>query len=329
MAIEITQASQRELHSVFGAAASLATTLTSHTIDSGLAWPEFLLSHFERHGMSLAELARIEQLTIAPLVPSGDVQSWQDYAGKHHDWIQEGVSTRLGDQSATVGDISSVVYRFDGEGVAPQTGSGVNGSYAPVWQQYPAPLDPSIVNFDLLSHPSFATHFEYLSVSNRAVLSDVVDLNFLLQGSSAVSASEDHSFFLHPIYGDFSSDAKLVGFIVGVLSWEALFDDQISENSGKVSVLLHNSCGTQVTYEIDGPEAVFVGPGDFHDTEYDSMEVSVLLNEAVEGLDQCIFRISVYPTADFHNRFDSSSPWVYSALAVFVFLFPACKFQRV
>jgi hypothetical protein len=185
------------------------------------------------------------------------------------------------------------------------------------------------VNLDLLSEPSFVTHFEYLSVSSRAVLSDVADLTFLLQGSSTQPVGGNHSFFLHPIHGDFSSDANLVGFIVGVISWESLFTDQISESSGKVLVVLHNSCGTQMTYEINGPDAVFLGKGDFHDCEYDSMEVSVLLNEAIEGLNQCIYGINVYPTDDFHSPFDTSAPWVYSALAVFMFFFTASKCQRV
>jgi hypothetical protein len=38
-------------------------------------------------------------------------------------------------------------------------------------------------------------------------------------------------------------------------------------------VVLHSTCGDHYTYQLDGPEAIFLGEGDLHDTSYDYMEV--------------------------------------------------------
>jgi hypothetical protein len=33
------------------------------------------------------------------------------------------------------------------------------------------------------------------------------------------------------------------------------------------------TCGDHYTYQLDGPDAIFLGEGDLHDTSYDYMEV--------------------------------------------------------
>eukprot|EP00977_Amphora_coffeiformis_P030125 scaffold44851_cov160-Amphora_coffeaeformis.AAC.1 len=168
---ESVQFSKHEIQSVVHATQNLATTITSHVVDTGSVWPEIVAPHFELQGMGLSQLARVQHLTIVPLVDIKNLGEWEHFALENKGWIQEGVNARLGNMSTWVEDITNFVYRLDGDSVVPQTGLGIDGKYAPVWQQYPAPSGEltSVINMDLFSHPSFQKHFDTLAKTNSPV----------------------------------------------------------------------------------------------------------------------------------------------------------------
>ena len=40
-----------------------------------------------------------------------------------------------------------------------------------------------------------------------------------------------------------------------------------------ITAVLENDCGQKFTYEIDGPDALYLGKGDLHEPAYDSSKV--------------------------------------------------------
>jgi hypothetical protein len=63
-------------------------------------------------------------------------------------------------------------------------------------------------------------------------------------------------------------------------------------------VVLHSTCGDHYTYQLDGPDAIFLGEGDLHDTSYDYMEVDT------EFARSCNI---TFPTPSEHCEYDSVS----------------------
>ena len=321
--------SKHELQSVVHATENLATTIMSHVIDTRSVWPEIVVPHFELQGMGLSQLARVQQLTIVPLVDIDHLEQWEEFALENHGWIQEGVNARHGNESAPVEDITTFVYRLDGNSVVPQTALGIDGKYAPLWQQYPAPSDDStsVINMDLFSHPSFEKHFGTLRKTNTPVLSEIISLDFLfLRDQKSEGGLRKHTFLMQPLYSGFSSPQTLVGFIVGIFSWEDMFLHMSRPNEKKVSIVLHSTCGGIVTYETDGYETILVSMTDAHDRAFDHLEVSeemtgVLDEASSQGVDQCTYGVSIYPTSGFRDQFFSGAPFLYAVLAVLLFGF--------
>jgi hypothetical protein len=284
-------------------------------------------------------------ISYSPLVTSENRAAWEDHAVAKQGWIQEGVdlSPDLHEgYDLTVANISKDIFRFsDGDTGVPvlQDRDGADfgpGHYAPVWEQAPAPHDPSIVNFDLLSHPVFNRVYHGMWETRLPVMSEVTDLNFFYGGAVRDDVDHPHSFLLHPVYPYFSEDFSyavddLVGFVVAILPWDSYFTNILPEGVDGMVVVLHDTCGDHYTYQLDGPKAIFLGEGDLHDTRYDYLEVdtefaSFLQHNFSDTHEHCEYDLRIFPTKEMEDVYTSNKPILYTLVVVLVFVFTAMVF---
>jgi hypothetical protein len=71
-------------------------------------------------------------------------------------------------------------------------------------------------------------------------------------------------------------DSNLVGVLAETLFWRDLMGYILPKGSNGVVVVFGNACNQSFTFQINGPSAVYLGPSDLHDSEYDYLEVRVL-----------------------------------------------------
>ena len=117
--------------------------------------------------------------------------------------------------------------------------------------------------------------------------------------------------------------------------------------------MLANSCGQTYTYELKGEkvsiqtrlsayarasfaynqlvQAKFLGDGDFHDRNFDYLEVRVPFSdeqgpEDTLDLGYCLYEFRVYPSAEFKERMLDSSPLLLSLISAVVFFAIAVGF---
>lgn len=327
---EVLNLFQDEIASVLYTSKSLSTTITSHTIESGMQWPEVVVPHFELQGTSLAELAEVAQMNIVPLVNVPMVEEWQAFSVENQGWIEDGL--KLHNESVTVDKIIRFVYHVENDKVVAQTGPGVSGYYSPVWQQYPAPSDPTVVNFDLLSLPNITQHFIALLETNSPIVSRMLNLDFLLQREISDTDSAKHTFMMQPLYPDFSKTEviDMVGYILTVVAWEDIFAKIIRLDEEGLTIVVSNTCGDSLTYQTATSETII---GDIHDGEFDDLALSVdmrtlLDDSAYQGGGHCAYSATVYPTSDLENKFLSNAPLLYGAMAILLFFFTTGKFSR-
>jgi hypothetical protein len=120
------------------------------------------------------------------------------------------------------------------------------------------PHDPSIINFDLLSHPVFNRVYHGMWETRLPVMSEVTDLDFFYGGAIRDNVDHPHSFLMHPVYPfspDFSYAVDDLGFVVAILPW-----DTSPTSSPRVSTawwLFFMTRGDHYTYQLDGPDAIF------------------------------------------------------------------------
>jgi hypothetical protein len=319
-----------EFEAVVHATQALATTTTSHAIQTETQWPEILLPHFELQGMGLSELAKIAQLNIVPLVYAEAVEAWQAFSIDNQGWIKDGLHVQSGNESTSVDSITSFVYRLEDDGIAPQTGQGISGRYSPVWLQYPAPSDPIMVNFDLLSSIDISDHYNTLLKKNALTFSNLLDLDFLLSPNNSGTNDAVHTFLMQPLYFDFSNTKTqdLVGYVLTIFSWKDIFESIIHSDDRGIALVLSSTCGNSLTFHTSTRQTTM---GDLHDSDFDNLAVSLdlgtsLSEDSEEEFDHCSYRATAYPTAELQDSFLSSTPWLYGVLAVLLFFFTTVVF---
>jgi hypothetical protein len=87
------------------------------------------------------------------------------------------------------------------------------------------------------------------------------------------NTSYPHSFVAHPVHmipGDFNSE--MVAYVGGGFAWDFALRNLLPLGVDGIIVELKNNCNQSFTYEIEGPDAYFVGDGELHEPKYNKME---------------------------------------------------------
>ena len=129
------------------------------------------------------------------------------------------------------------------------------------------------------------------------------------------------------------------GLFAMSMYWRDLLKNILPDASSGIVIVFDNPCGPSFTYQIDGPEAVYLGDNDQHDSNYDYMLVSADLlglrefaikDSAYSGLplnDQnCPFRLRVYPSDSKKDAFMTSDSILFACLSVVIFVFTSAVF---
>jgi hypothetical protein len=70
-------------------------------------------------------------------------------------------------------------------------------------------------------------------------------------------------------------DYELLGFISISIYWRDLLTDLLPPGSDGIVIVIENECNPSFSFQVTGPDVTYLGRGDLHDTEFDSMEVNV------------------------------------------------------
>ena len=128
-----------------------------------------------------------------------------------------------------------------------------------------------------------------------------------------------------------ASQSTVVGVLAPSIYWRNLITDILPDGSGAVDAVFR--LGSSVfTYRIDGPNAIFLGQGDRHDTHFDQLATSGRLfnsdsqrSTSYTGLPVSEYvsdyTIHIYPSADMEDQFLTSNPACMTALTVLIFAF--------
>jgi hypothetical protein len=150
---------------------------------------------------------------------------------------------------------------------------------------------------------------------------------------------EASSFVLTPVFSSFSETSDIVAAYLLRIVWEEYFKYLLPEGRNGIDVVLDDSCGTVVTFRLDGPDADEVGYEDLHDPSYnnlgmgwaylDSFREMIPADEydpslAAEG--ECVYILHVYPTDAFKDDYTTDNPLRYAFAVSLIFVFTALVF---
>jgi class 3 adenylate cyclase len=336
---EIVKTSELSVKSKFSAVRSLSIAVTSFAMHSNgpdAAWPRVSIPDFEIRSREARELSGAELIAFLPLVSSLEKSKWQEYAIQNQGWIREGLKNQGLEEEDIVaaGTIPEQLYPFSDTGDIMDM-NDFNSMHVPLWQMGMAPTNASIVNLDLFTHPSFQRQILDAMDIKHELLSEVVDLDFLLEYSmkaNADSAYQPRSYIIEPVMETFEEDSAVVGFIIAVLPWKSYFVDLLPKNTDGFLVDIKDMCGAEFTYVINGPQAEYIGQGDQHNKKYDSLQVSSQFAEfarydgdldADSSRTLCNYEINIYPTQIYEDSFRTNGPITFTLVVILVFFFTA------
>lgn len=274
----------------------LSTTITSYALDTDATWPFVTLPHFDVRTRAKKEYAGAEMVIFAPIVGFDQKDSWLNYTSSKKDWIQQdlaysGSETNPGLVQSDIGVLPREVDTYPVYRVGNETEDLLEDSdsededsedesedeeeledvFVPIWQYGPGIINASLVNMDLLSS---LTHGYVIGESyeeRKIEFSEVGSFEYFLSHTRSPTQAVDkvRSYVSVPVFDDFTDDADIVGFIIGIEPWQAFFSGVLPEGTGTLLVSIQDHCGADFTYSIDGVTAEF-SEGDLHSSKYDS-----------------------------------------------------------
>ena len=250
------------------------------------------IPNYARKAFATVEAAGVIGLIWTPVVSSDELLNWNAYSVENSDWITEDqsflqesghemadspfLSTIAAAQEGVEGldrsspdEIPPAVFGWDGSGAA--TLASASESYMPVWQFYPPPADPSLVNCDMLSYPFYAGSLRTvveeeatILLSRAYVMGDWFPakiLQMLHPGAPLSDSDGPISNLYTPIYDKFQKENRnVVGVLTSHLIWKTFFENTLPLGSpAPLAVVLINSCGQNYTFEVEGVNSTFVG----------------------------------------------------------------------
>ena len=291
--------------------------LTSVALTEGSEWPFFTYEHFNQIAQNAEVQTGALGVWMLPLISEAETAEWSHYVMTHKDWFGEELSSQ----------IPPVIHTSTANG--PMTMADYPGPYAPLWQLHPLPAY-SLMNFDLI--PISAELEEGIRVVEK--LGDGVITNsfstalieplwpFLSKIRS--HPNETLSIYMQPVFDDFNK-SRLASVALFFLPWGSFFTNSMPDSVRGIHLVLNNSCGEAITWELQGNKAVFAGLGDLHDTDYDSHKVHSPLglfedDELAAELGVCFFTLNFYPSSVFEDDYISNRPVISTVIVGAVFI---------
>ena len=361
---KVLEAIGSTLDQTLGSVDNYLAGLVSFARYTNSTWPFVTLPDYAVRLAKLRSLSKAVLVTQYHYVKGDERSDWESYSVANDAWVQQGIDNQRTDPTFqgtivesfwTRGDIHDSADPYD----AP-------GPYLPKWQQAPVVPIYAPYNWDAMTFPSLARSLDVVQGDRRIAISDVSNIPYPNEPESAQQAEGNNNFIkdyvgdaedetepfsdlYFPIL-DYAADFVTIpdespesGNFVGVFAmtfyWRDLIKDILPTDSNGIVVVFENKCGQTFTYQVNGPQTVYLGLGDLHEPQYDALEkLSPLVDLDAFSIrarsytgrplsDQgCAYTLRVYPSSEMHDIFTSSNPLIFTLVAVAIFVFTSLVF---
>jgi CHASE domain len=233
--------------------------------------PIVTLDGFEQLAAGFRNVSKTSVIQYNPLLRSAsELEKWNAYAPNHSSWIPQG-RRNVDYSNLEVSDryIPYVAAPDSNGTIKKQAG---DGPFCPIWQISPVPANVQLINYDSYSFPPTRVSFEHIVATQKASLSPPVPE---IRTYYNIEAKGPVSLLTQPVFNEVDNGQarEVVGFLTGYLAWQRIFENVLPDGLGGDIVVVIDSCGVKSTFQLNGPDATFIGDGDFHNPAYEDMEV--------------------------------------------------------
>eukprot|EP00934_Nitzschia_sp_Nitz4_P004508 Nitzschia sp. Nitz4//scaffold87_size112219//63226//66821//NITZ4_004078-RA/size112219-augustus-gene-0.60-mRNA-1//-1//CDS//3329559381//4498//frame0 len=342
----------------FAAVDAFAVSLVSYSRATNLTWPFVVLPDGGTQMVKLLNVARASGVTFIPRVSAEQLYAWNVFSMSNAPtWIAQHLTVQKSSTGSTPGNVSefmaSPVYNGDGSFATDRD------YYFPIWQQYPIlSKDFPIYNYDYTSEdsdsyvPGSGVRVTDVLGKGYAQLADVANAqegSYIEKYNSTFRSIEPISEIHYPIFADAAdnvliqetaeNNSPMVGFMWLSFYWRNEMVDLLPSGTNGLVCVVSTSTNNSFTYQLNGPDVVFLGFGDHHDTAYDEY----VIESSFRGLgtyksggivytgvnlseELCKYTFRLYPSATFESQYISANPLIYMAVTITIFIFTTLVF---
>ncbi|CAB9496653.1 Receptor-type guanylate cyclase gcy [Seminavis robusta] len=264
--------------------------------------------------------------------------NYQEMIQRAH-WIQKGNLDRLNNDTSYY---KPYISRKTKEGYFHDI---EREQYWPSWQFSPPQYTYGITNWNVYSVPPVGSSIDaMLQLQYETTFSEVmpyrsIDLVMTKQEHAALhsrvtDSAPDHPHVLvqHPVHRDPTDyDSDIVALFSCGLALDVSLLNLLPEGVEGIHCVIKNNVNQTFTYVINGQEAIFLGEGDQHETDFSDMEMEVDLAlhtnpkwETTKGV--VSYSMHLYPSATFKSSYDSNTPEFFATIVAITFVVVAVVF---
>eukprot|EP00934_Nitzschia_sp_Nitz4_P007117 Nitzschia sp. Nitz4//scaffold45_size130396//87784//91702//NITZ4_003463-RA/size130396-processed-gene-0.197-mRNA-1//1//CDS//3329552440//7107//frame0 len=347
-AAEVIDVSAVTADNIYAAMTQVQLTIETYAQDNNATFPFITVPHFESKAQQMFRLSGATSLGFSVIVLEEEKLEWQNYSVANQGWIQDGLDTQ-GEGTVAV-DIFPYINRKDTY-IVPDEGPA-DPYYAVTWQLAPTPAVPTNVNFNEMTGRMPLLVLE-MDETHQPALSKVLDASDNLQQAteSFERLGSPQAVIVQPLI----AAQEFVGYLTTILPWNTYFENILPEGTKPLHMVLRNTCGQAITFEIHGAEVKRSADEDIHENEFTSLGRHALFNFSIDQtvdsilevdvdleywtdvstsstetdddiLEACQYQFSIYPTLEFRESFDSSQTIVSTVGVVIIFLLTSAVF---
>lgn len=340
---------------------------------AGLTWPFVTVPDFAIRARKMQSISKAAVIQQMHYVAQKDRRMWELYTLANAGWVEEGIEIQKHDEQFKgnfVDEYETYPVVWNSDGIVPYnlTEHAVKWQMAPV---VPAPYPP--YNLDVFSMEEAKNAWPIFSKEKGVVINQIANIpretmqeggqGWLLSSEGVdfwngwikdfVGTEDDHtepySDMWYPILESFTDNVtnpgepqeQVVGTVVVSYYWRDLLREILPQGSDGIIVVVENSCDQKFSYQINGPDTVYLGPDDYHDPEYNAFLRQVKLNDlervftagrrSYSGLPLCSlgcqYTMYTYASSTMKEAYQTNQPMIFTLATVIVFLFTSAIFM--
>jgi class 3 adenylate cyclase len=311
----------------------------------------------------------IETLTYSPIVQASEVSAWIQYSTMNQWWIEQSryVALQHAKQNDDItvqvsdyknGSVPPFIYDVQLDGIGAGVFSSLDhdggiGPYAPTWHLSPPPFSAEIVNSNLLQFNKTRS-LMLASLFSRDLLFSMAD-DYSDSGNLLLKES-DHAAFHHRLY-QFQNESSAVewyhrphtlvalpvfeicnddssrprAILMAMIAWDRYLINLLPRGTSGITCVIRNTCNQSYSYEINGQYSSYVGPGDYHDENFDHTERVIpfyVQEDPVTSMlpGHCLYSLHIYASSSLEASYHSIIPQTLAWIVAFTFCVMATAF---
>ena len=306
-------------------------------------WPNASIAGFAAVSDSIMDVVYLSAMAVSPFVLPEQIEGFEAFA---YDYIEDNYPPGTGERTGFRG-IYKVEFNDDGSRSFSRDTTGITSwgspnqilapilfvEFGPAGSQTVTPYTNvmynghSEVTRGTMIDEIIACVQGFETAEEKKTCGSPLSIQQATGGSIVVDTASYVLVSTTPIFPA-NNQTEIVGILSSTMRWDSALTDTFPDFVSGLDVVLKNDIYT-LTYSIQDGEATLVDQSDAHDSTYDKYKKERTFHDAglfTQSVAAGKYSISIYPTTEYFETYQSDNPWIAMATVVGAIVFTSLVF---